>query len=109
MRQSQKLPNTIKWLLESTDGSGATGMGVIPPNIPTSGPGENQVEQEPLPDIHAIVSELEIDRQIQGNEDPIKRFIDKLVDTKNKLFTDGSNREIEQLTSKHQDLIDQTS
>ena len=103
---SVNVTKTIKWLLESMDVSDE-GPGVIQPNIPAS-PGTPPT-QEPLQSNQEVIQntpsaqnpDIEMDNQIKGPEDPVKRFIDKLVDTKNKIYSDESKFEIQKLISQN--------
>ena len=50
-----------------------------------------------IPDTNDIANVAAIDDSIiRGEEDPIKGFIDKMIDTKNKILKQTANSEIEQ-------------
>lgn len=89
---NHKVGKVIKAILEG-DVSGL-GVGVLQPNIPAT-PDTNPTP-EPIPDNSNFqLNDLEMEQQITGPEDPIKRFIDKLVDTKNKVLDNNSKMEIQ--------------
>lgn len=109
--QNKRVTIVMRALIEG-DVSGL-GQGVLQPNIPTdtdiSPEQETQQSnsqvinntpsaQNPQPPIQAG-EDLQIERQIIGQEDPIKKFIDKLVDTKNKLYDINSKSEIQKTVS----------
>ena len=53
-----------------------------------------QIDQ--IPDTNDIANVAAIDDSIiRGEEDPIKGFIDKMIDTKNKILKQTANLEIE--------------
>lgn len=54
-----------------------------------------QIDQIPDPNDIANVAAID-DSIIRGEEDPIKDFIDKMIDTKNKILKQTANSEIEQ-------------
>lgn len=43
---------------------------------------------------------LATEQQLKNQNDPVKDYIDKLVDTKNKIFTSISNNEIEKVVNQ---------
>ena len=64
---------------------------------------ENTREQFQAPDLDQIAQVTAIDDEpIRGPEDPIKSFIDKLIDTKNKVLRDRSQEEINNVVNSNQ-------
>ena len=107
----------MKALLEG-DVSGL-GVGVLQPNIPADP--DVSPQQEPAQNNQQVINntqsaqnpninqdnqqipqageDLQIEQQIKGPEDPIKKFIDKLIDTKNKVYEQNSKGEIQKVIS----------
>lgn len=66
---------------------------------------ENTREQFQVPDIDQVAQVTAIDDEpIRGPEDPIKSFIDKLIDTKNKILRVRSQEEINNVVNSNQNL-----
>ena len=64
---------------------------------------ENTREQFQAPDLDQIAQVTAIDDEpIRGPEDPIKSFIDKLIDTKNKVLRVRSQEEINNVVNSNQ-------
>ena len=64
---------------------------------------ENTREQFQAPDIDQVAQIAAInDEPIRGPEDPIKSFIDKLIDTKNKVLRVRSQEEINNVVNSNQ-------
>ena len=64
---------------------------------------ENTREQFQAPDIDQVAQITAIDDEpIRGPEDPIKSFIDKLIDTKNKVLRVRSQEEINNVVNSNQ-------
>lgn len=119
LENNKKITMVVKALLEG-DVSGL-GQGVLQPNIPADpdvnptqepaqsnqqvinntesaqNPNINQDNQQ-LPQMQAG-EDLQLEQQIKGPEDPIKKFIDKLIDTKNKVYEQNSKSEIQKTIS----------
>ena len=66
---------------------------------------ENTREQFQAPDLNQVAQIAAInDEPIRGPEDPIKSFIDKLIDTKNKVLRVRSQEEINNVVNSNQNL-----
>lgn len=66
---------------------------------------ENTREQFQAPDLDQVAQVTAIDDEpIRGPEDPIKSFIDKLIDTKNKVLRVRSQEEINNVVNSNQNL-----
>lgn len=102
--KNKRVTHVMRALLEGDMSS--LGVGAQAPNIPADN--EQSPTQEPAQTNDQVIAntpaavqplqtgeDLALDQQIKGPEDPVKRFIDKLVDTKNKLFDANSKYEIQ--------------
>ena len=66
---------------------------------------ENTREQFQAPNLDQVAQISAIDDEpIRGPEDPIKSFIDKLIDTKNKILRVRSQEEINNVVNSNQNL-----
>lgn len=66
---------------------------------------ENTREQFQAPNLDQVAQITAIDDEpIRGPEDPIKSFIDKLIDTKNKVLRVRSQEEIDNVVNSNQNL-----
>ena len=66
---------------------------------------ENTREQFQAPNLDQVAQISAIDDEpIRGPEDPIKSFIDKLIDTKNKVLRVRSQEEINNVVNSNQNL-----
>lgn len=64
---------------------------------------ENTREQFQVPNLNQVAQITAInDEPIRGPEDPIKSFIDKLIDTKNKVLRVRSQEEINNVVNSNQ-------
>lgn len=74
-----------------------TSTKIIKELLESSAPEQTPEQIDQIPDTDDIANVAAIDDSIiRGEEDPIKGFIDKMIDTKNKILKQTANSEIEQ-------------